>query len=59
MKIDPSTPEREVLIRYLESSGVNQQKEAAAEMRKMQAEIDRLTDQSLTSRIALWFKKGK
>lgn len=86
MKIDPSTPAREVLIRYLETSGVTQQKEAAAEMRKMEGENlelynrgeyyknkaelydsmyrqlleKQLTNKpSLTSRIALWFKKGK
>lgn len=33
MNIDPSTPTREVLIRYLENSGVNQQKEAAELLR--------------------------
>lgn len=97
MNIDPSTPAREVLIRYLESSGVNQQKEAAAEMRKMEEELRQAAfdiadikkdyerkhqisvqlsifnetlliensmlkfkaKPSLTSRIALWLKKGK
>lgn len=38
MNIDANTPERDVLIAYLENSGVSQQKEAAKAMREMQDE---------------------
>lgn len=63
MNIDANTPERDVLIAYLENSGVSQQKEAAKEMRKMEAEIEikrQLIEDwrnaSSIGRIVLWFK---
>ena len=65
MKFDENVSDREVLIRYLENSGVSIQKEAAAEMRKMEAQIEiqrQLIEDwrnaSFIGRIVLWFKKG-
>lgn len=45
MQFDKNATEREVLISYMEQSGVTQQKQAAAIMREDEARISHLNDE--------------